>query len=140
MIGADFSFANLDNVNFTNADLTGADFSAAIITNSDFTGADLINIYASSVRIKDSFFHDTNLSGAFLVGADILCAVLQEYDSQLLLEMTSKYDCINNVNFENADLSQTRLFNLDLSNSQFENTKIYNGFCYQINFPTGNQC
>ena len=123
LVGADFRFANLDNVNFTNADLTGVDFSAATITNSDFTGADLTNIYAATVRIKDNFFHNTNLSGAFLVGAEILCAVLQEYDSQRLLEMPSKHDCINNTNFENANLSQTRLFNLDFSNSKVENTK-----------------
>ena len=123
LMGVNFSFAKLDNVNFTNADLTGVDFSAATITNSDFTGADLTNIYAATVRIKDNFFHNTNLSGAFLVGAEILCAVLQEYDSQRLLEMPSKHDCINNTNFENANLSQTRLFNLDFSNSKVENTK-----------------
>ena len=123
LVGADFSFANLDNVNFTNADLTGSDFSAAIITNSDFTAADLTNIYASSVAIKDSFFHNTNLSGAFLVGAQLLCAVIPEYDSQPLLEMPSKYECVNSANFENADLSQTRLFNFDFHNSKVKNTK-----------------
>ena len=123
LVGADFRFANIDNVNFTNADLTGVDFSAATITNSDFTGADLTNIYAATVRTKDNFFHNTNLSGAFLVGAEILCSVIQEYDFQRLHEMPSKYDCINNTNFENANLSQTRLFNLDFSNSKVENTK-----------------
>jgi len=135
LVGADFRFANLDNVNFTNADLTGVDFSAATITNSDFTGADLTNIYAATVRIKDNFFHNTNLSGAFLVGAEILCAVLQEYDSQRLLEMPSKYDCINNANFENTDLSQTRLFNLDLYNSKVENTKFIMATVTKSIFP-----
>jgi len=135
LVGADFSFAKLDNVNFTNADLTGADFSYAIIVNSDFTGSDLINIYAAAVKIKDSFFHNTNLSGAFLGGAEILCAALQEYDSQRLLEMSSKYECINNANFENADLSHTQLFNLDFSNSKVKNTKFIMASAVKLIFP-----
>ena len=135
LVGADFSFAKLDNVNFTNADLTGADFSSATIINSDFTGADLTNIYAATVRIQNSFFHNTNLSGAFLVGAEILCGVIQEYDSQRLLEMTSKYECINNAIFENANLSQTRLFNLDFYNSKVENTKFIMASVIKSIFP-----
>ena len=135
LVGADFSFAKLDNVNFTNADLTGADFSSATIINSDFTGADLTNIYAATVRIQNSFFHNTNLSGAFLVGAEILCGVIQEYDSQRLLEMSSKYECINSTNFENANLSQTRLFNLDLYNSKVENTKFIMASVTKSIFP-----
>ena len=135
LVGADFMFAKLDNVNFTNADLTGVVFSDTIITNSDFTGADLTNIYAVNVGIKDSFFHNTNLSGAFLAGAEILCAVVQEYDSQRLLEMPSKYDCIDNAIFENADLSQSRLFNLDFSNSKVENTKFTMASVIKSIFP-----
>ena len=123
LVDADFSFANLDNVNFTNADLTGSNFSSAIINNSDFTGADLINVYAATVVIKDSFFHNTNLSGTILTGAKIACAASQEYDSQPIHEMLSKYDCISNTNFENANLSHAHLLNLDLYNSKVENVK-----------------
>ena len=124
LVDADFSFANLDNVNFTNADLTGSNFSSAIINNSDFTGADLTNVYASVVTIKDSFFHNnTNLSGTILTGAKIACAASQEYDSQPIHEMLSKYDCISNTNFENANLSHAHLLNLDLYNSKVENVK-----------------
>ena len=135
LMGANFSFAKLDNVNFTNADLTGVDFSSVIIVNSDFTGADLTDIYAATARMADNFFHNTNLSGAFLSGAEILCAVIQEYDSQRLLEMSSKYECINNANFENADLSHTRLFNLDFSNSKVENTKFIMASVVKSIFP-----
>ena len=120
LVGADFRFANLDNVNFTNADLTEADFSSATIINSDFTGADLTNVYASRAVITDGFFHNTNLSGVFLVGAEIACAAFQEYDSKLMHEMVSRYDCISKTNFENANLSYAHLFNLDLYNSKVE--------------------
>ena len=83
----------------------------------------MINVYASRVVITDGFFHNTNLSGAFLVGAKIDCAASQEYDSQPIHEMTSKYDCISNTNFENANLSHAHLLNLDLYNSKVENVK-----------------
>ena len=127
LVDANFSFTNLDNVNFTNADLTGSDFSSAIINNSDFTGADLTNVYASVVTIKDSFFHNnTNLSGTILTGAKIACTASQEYD------------CINNANFENADLSYADLFNLDLSNSKVENnTKFVMAWAVKTIFPQG---
>ena len=122
LAGANFRYAILENVNFINADLTGGNFAHAEIKNSDFTGADLTDIYASSSMISDSYFYDTNLSGAFFEGANIICG-------------TEFPKCFNVTNFENTNLTSAVLTNLDLTNSKIHNTKFIMAKTLLVKFP-----
>ena len=122
LAGANFRYAVLENVDFINADLTGANFAYAEIKYSDFTGADLTDIYASNFKTSDSFFHDTNLSGAFFEGADIICG-------------SGFSKCFDATNFENTNLTSARLINLDLSNSKIHNTKFIMAEAILVSFP-----
>ena len=90
--GADLSrssfvhMSDIDNVNFSGANLTGCRFSYSVITNTNFDSANLTGVFLKSANIKDTSFHNanltranlyntvienTNFSGAELIGADI---------------------------------------------------------------------
>ena len=102
-----------------------------LIKNSDFTGADLTNTYASNSMIYDSFFHNTNLSGAFFEGANIQCGLSGTTPPSMWSACTN----FENTNFENTNLSRVKFFNLDISDSKIHNTKFIQSKLIKVNFP-----
>jgi uncharacterized protein YjbI with pentapeptide repeats len=136
LVGANFRLATIDDADFTNADLTGASFALSILKNSDLTGAILTDVYAPNSFLIDNTLHNTHLNGANFDGGEIQCSLSLEYAGQPLMEIPNRIStCIDNVNFENTNLTRGKLFNLDLNNSVVKNTKFTMTQITKVNFP-----
>ena len=65
LTGANFEKAELDGVNFENANLTGANFKGADIERSNFKNANLTN-----ADFEDADLEEANLQGAIIKGTN----------------------------------------------------------------------
>ena len=72
-----FPLANLENVNFKNADLKFASFYQANLTNADLSGADLRKAFLSSADLSNADLSGADLRKAFLGNADLSNANLE---------------------------------------------------------------
>lgn len=64
---AEFSNANLDQSNFTNAKARGAVFSASVLTDATLHSADLTNAMLDQVNFKGADLSDANLTESILL-------------------------------------------------------------------------
>lgn len=78
-----YNNANLNNQNFSHADLRGKEFVSAEMRNVNLEGADLSNAILTKGVLLDANLRDVNLTGAlvdrvFWVGSDLTNAILQD--------------------------------------------------------------
>ena len=63
LAGSNFSYTNLSEYDFTNANLKKANFTSALLTDTNFTGANLTRADFRGAYIDHTIFTDTNLTG-----------------------------------------------------------------------------
>jgi len=91
--GATMSMANLSYVNFKMANLSHVNFEGATLLDTDFSGAKLIFAKILKADLSSATFENADLTGASIEKCNISYA----------------------TNFKNADISEAKLIELDLS-------------------------
>ncbi|MDC0041533.1 pentapeptide repeat-containing protein [Candidatus Nitrosopelagicus sp.] len=102
-LNLDFSYVELSNYDFSNADLTNADFRFSKISNVNFQGADLSNAKFSRSILENIDFSNANLENSKFFGTKA-----------------------NKIIFDNSNLENSDLRAMEMSNSVFENTNLEN--------------
>jgi uncharacterized protein YjbI with pentapeptide repeats len=101
-----YNNANLENRDFSNADLIGINFVAAEMRGTNFQGANLTNaMLTKGVMLK------ANLEGANLTAALV---------DRVALDGAN----LKNANFTDATLTRSRLFDADITGADFSNALI----------------
>ena len=110
--GAIFTRARLENVDFTDADLTGADLSRANMENAHLTDADLRRVDLTGANLEFA-----PLTGADLSHADLTDAYLGMLD---LTGATLDSADLRRANLMHTDLTDANLSRADLTDASLE--------------------
>jgi uncharacterized protein YjbI with pentapeptide repeats len=124
---AQFETADLTKANFTNAKLRGAKLLRARAPGAFFCGADLSEAKLSCATLNGADFSNADLSKATLMTADLTSAdmtetVLRKAD---LSQANLVGSIVNNADFSEANLTQANLSNVDLRTAHM------NGACLE---------
>jgi uncharacterized protein YjbI with pentapeptide repeats len=126
--GANFSYANLSNIEANLVNFSGANLSFSCLSRADLqycnlqyanlSGADLSGVDLSYANLADAnlagaSLSEVNLKGANLAGANLASATLFEVD-------------LKGADLSGANLSHTSLEDLDLSNLNLSHTNLEN--------------
>jgi aldose sugar dehydrogenase len=132
---ANFTNANLQFANFTNANLQFANFTNANLQFSTFTNASLSNVIYEKSNLISSNFIGTSINNSNFVSSNL------RY-SQLSDSIIKNTDFSNTVltggNFMNAEISQSNFTNSFLKSSTFKNSIISNSDFNNSTIRTGN--
>ena len=147
LIGDDFSgrqdlsdsifwLSELQDVDFSNANLENADFRFAKMLDVDFSGANLKNAKFPRSFVYSSNFSNTDLTGSYLAAGNFLECNFSHAILDNINPMGTKFEY---VKFDNALLSNT-LFQrssisvVDFTNTTFNNVVFNSSDLYGINF------
>ena len=149
----DLNSAILNDISFSDIDLSGSDFINALMTNVGLSNTNLTNSKFNSstlnnVDFTSSDLTDVNLSGSYIYKTDFINATLNNVDFTLsdLINVglsntnltNSKFNSstLNNVDFTSSDLTGADFTSADLSNADLtdsifsETTKFSDGLNY----------
>ncbi|MBJ64803.1 MAG: hypothetical protein CMB55_08435 [Euryarchaeota archaeon] len=138
-VGVDFSEAYIYMSDFSDSNLEGADFDQAIIGGTNVAGSSLIgatfnesqinNLYGNSVDMRDVDLSSASLRYVGLLDLEACPSSLPvqwECIKQNLLGPTAQlFDAdLSNIDFGNANLTESALIGANLSNSNLENATL----------------
>lgn len=119
----DLSGADLNGVNFGNANLSGADLNGASLCGANLSGANLSDADLSGANLSDANLSGANLNGAELryanlSGANLRYADLRYTDLRCANLRYADLNCtfLSGANLSDADLSGALLFLINLRN------------------------
>ena len=72
---ADFRYANLQNANFANSNLQSVDFTGAILIGANLSGADLYGANLRNANLRNADLRGVDLTYSFTEGADFTGAI-----------------------------------------------------------------
>lgn len=107
---ANFSFADLQEANFSDAYLKGAKLANSYFYKANFNGANLQNADLTSAFLKESSFYNTKMDGAVLENANLTSSHMENIS-------------LRGGNLVNAEMSEIHLDG-DFSKSNLEGVKV----------------
>ncbi len=122
---------NLKSANFTGADLQNIDLNGVDLSNANLTGANFTNANLSKAKLEQCNLTGVNFTNANLTKADFLATNMvyvnlknANLTQALLQEANLSYSILNGANLTSANLILTDLSNADLWNATLTNAII----------------
>lgn len=130
MANSDFSYADIDPLNFNSVNLSGSTFKKGNFEYANFQGCTLRGVNFHTAQLQNSRFHTCNLenadfTSAWLNGANLYNSDLTEANLRVAKLKDGAYlrktDC-SKANFEEAQIDGADLRGADLRESRFHQT------------------
>lgn len=137
---ADFTLAQLSEVNLSSADMEGARFNNALIEGSIFSSASLTRADFSGARINDSIFQKAQMSSTQFVRTEIRDS---RFNDAPLKQSVFQNAFLTNVKFNGSDLghssfSETDFDRVDFSHASLEGSDLSGNNFYEVMFENTN--
>lgn len=112
---------------FSDADLSEMDFYGCDIRDADFSRSSLANVNFRNVDLRRANFRDT-------------CAKNVNFRNAKLDDTCFAHTSLANADFRNASLNSTSFYRANLLNADFRNAKLYNVYLFRASLPNVDFC
>ena len=133
-----FWFANLRNVDFSNANLVDVDFRFAKMSGVNFKGATLVDVLMPRADLQNVDFSDATLTNVSFSTASVYNSNFEGsvLDNVEMLNLSSYSNNFKNSEMKNMIFKRAHVINSDLSATEFENVTFEDTRFFTIDFSS----